>query len=190
MTVLAVGARPAARQRHLVRAAEMDVEPVVMQPDAQAVADQARGHAVEHLAQDKAARGGHGDDGLLVVGGAAVGQVLEARPLGIDPRAKAGVLAPDDLVDEPAVGGKIVEVAVTPQQQRILDGPLEMAVRALDRAVLVGDAGVVAAGRHPVVSAERVVPAGHILLGVPVEVAEGRRQAVAAMLQGRPAERP
>ena len=98
-----------------------------MEPDAQAVADQARGHAAEHLAQDKAARGGHGDDSLLVVGGAAVGQVLEARPLGIDPRAKAGVAAPDNLVDEPAVGGKIVEVARAPQQQRILDGPLEMA---------------------------------------------------------------
>ena len=59
------------------------------------------------------------------------------------------IAAADDLVDEAAIGGKIVEVARAPQQKGILDHALEMPVRTLDRAVLVGDAGIVAARRHP-----------------------------------------
>ena len=53
----------------------------------------------------------------------------------------AGVAAADDLVDEAAIGSQVVEVARPAQQQRVVDGPLEMAVRAFDRAVLVRDAG-------------------------------------------------
>jgi hypothetical protein len=39
------------------------------------------------------------------------------------------------------------------EPQRVLDGALEMAVRPLDRAVLVRDAAIVAAGDHAVVAA-------------------------------------
>ena len=61
-----------------------------------------------------------------------------------------------------------------------------MAVRALDRAVLVRDAGVVAGRRHAVVAHQPLVALRQVLLGVAVEVAERRRQAVAAMLRGTP----
>ena len=46
--------------------------------------DQARGDAVEHLAQREAARGGHAHAHLLVVDAASLRQTLEDGPLGID----------------------------------------------------------------------------------------------------------
>ena len=90
-----------------------------------------------------------------------------------------------------AVGIEVVEVAAAAQQQRVLERPLEMAVRALDRAVLVRDAGVVARSASiAVVAHEALVALRQILLGVAVQVAERRRQAVAAMLLRHAAERP
>ena len=67
---------------------------------------------------------------------------------------------------------------------------LEVTVRRLDRAVFVGDAGVVAGWAHVVVGAERLVAACLILGGVAAEVAEGGGEAVGAVLQRRAAERP
>ena len=65
-----------------------------------------------------------------------------------------------------------------------------MTVGALDRAVLVADAGIVAGRRHAVMGAERFVALRQILLGVGAQIAEGRREAVAAMLLGNAAQRP
>src|ERR1700737_869380 len=65
-----------------------------------------------------------------------------------------------------------------------------MAVRAFDRTVLVRYAAIVAGRLHAVMRAQRLVAARLILPGVVVEIAEGGRQAVAAMLQRRAAERP
>ena len=61
---------------------------------------------------------------------------------------------------------------------------------ALDRAVLVRDAGIVARRRHAVMGTQLLVAPGEVLLGVTIEVAERRRQAVAAMLFRHAAERP
>ena len=61
-----------------------------------------------------------------------------------------------------------------------------MAVRAFDRAVLVRHAAIVAGRLHPVMGAQRLVAPGQILARIPgVEIAERRRQAVAAMLSVR-----
>ena len=112
-------------------------------------------------------------------------RALEAEPLG-QPR-----IAPsDDLVDKAAIGIERVEVARAAQQQGILDRLLEVAVRAFDRPVLVRHAAVVAGRLHAVMRAQRLIAAGLILPRVVGEIAEGGRQAVAAMLQGSPAERP
>ena len=54
----------------------------------------------------------------------------------------------------------------------------------------MGDAAIVAARCHAVMRAERVVAPGQVGAGVGVEVAERRRQAVAAMFARCPAERP
>lgn len=65
-----------------------------------------------------------------------------------------------------------------------------MAVRSLDGPVLMGDAGVVAGRGHAVMGAQRVVATGEVGGGVRVEVAEGGREAVCAMLAGRTAQAP
>src|SRR3546814_13297379 len=78
------------------------------------------------------------------------------------PPGVAGVASADGLVDEAPVAGEVVEVARAAQQEGVLDGPLEMPVRALDAAVLVGDAGIVAGRRHAVMDAQGVVAAGHV----------------------------
>ena len=74
------------------------------------MADQARGHGVEHLAQREAARGGDADADFLVVGGAPARQGLEFGAFDVDALGIAGVAAADDLVDEAAIGGQIGEV--------------------------------------------------------------------------------
>ena len=56
---------------------------------------------------------------------------------------------PTTLVDEAPVGVEVVEVAAAAQQQRILERPLEVTVRALDRAVLVRDAALLRDGSIP-----------------------------------------
>ena len=61
---------------------------------------------------------------------------------------------------------------------------------ALDRAILVADAGIVAGRRHAVMGAECFVALRQILLGIGVEITEGRRETVAAMLLGNAAHRP
>ena len=102
--------------------------------------------------------------------------------------AAVGVGASHDLGDEGATGVEIVELGRAAQGERVGDGALEMAVRPLDRSVLVSHAPIVARDRHAVVGAERLVALGHVLGFVLAQVAEGRRQAVGSVLAGRAAE--
>ncbi len=127
---------------------------------------------------------------LLVIGGLVARQVFQRQPLLIDALGVASVAATDDLVEEAPPRREIVEVARGAQQQGVGERPLEMAVRTLDRAVLMRHARIVAGRNHAVMDAERLVAGRQILLGVSVEITEGRRQAVAAMLFGRAAQRP
>src|SRR3974390_2568417 len=63
-------------------------------------------------------------------------------------------------------------------------------MRALDCAVLVRDAAIVARGHHAVMDAQLLVASSEALLGITIEIAERRRQAVAAVLFRHPAQRP
>jgi hypothetical protein len=65
-----------------------------------------------------------------------------------------------------------------------------MAVGTFDGAVLVRDALVVAGRRHAVMSAQFVIAAGEIGFCISIKIAEGGRQAVAAMIERRTTERP
>lgn len=65
-----------------------------------------------------------------------------------------------------------------------------MAMRALDRPILMGDAAVVAGRPHAVMGAKVLVSVRQVVPRVPVEIAEGGRQAVGPMLPRLPAERP
>ena len=181
---------PATGQRQDAGAADEALEAIVVDPQLEAMADQARGHGVEHLAQDEAAARGHQHGGLVEVGGAPGRRRAELGPLELNRLAPAGVAAPEQLGEEAAVGVEIGEVARAAQEERLVERPLEMAVVALDRPVLVRDAPVVAARRHAVVGTQRLVAPGQVGRGGGIEVAEGRRQRVRPVLARRPAQGP
>jgi hypothetical protein len=98
------------------------------------MADQARGHRIEHLPESEPAGRGDGDDGLLVIRRPVRRQRLQGRALEIEPLGIACVAPPDNLVDEAAISIERVEVARPAQQQRVLDRLFEMTVRTFDRA--------------------------------------------------------
>src|SRR3990172_1652076 len=145
---------------------------------------------VEHAAQEEAAARLDGDDLLLVIGRPPPGQWGELGSLQLDPFAIVRVAPANDLVDETAVAVEVVEVSAATQKKGVFQRLLEMAVRTLDRSVLVRDTRVVARRPHVVMAHEPLVAPRQILLGVAVEVAERGRQAVAAMLVRYAAEPP
>ena len=182
--------RSAAPQGQKLRGAEEALEPVVVEANIETMADQTRGNAVEHAPQHEAAARRDQHARLLVVGGAAFRKRLERRTLDLDALAVAGVAASDCLVHEAAVGGQIREVARAAQQELVAKRLLQMPMRALDRAVLVRDAAIVARRRHAVMGAQFLITSGEVVLGDPIEIAKRRRQAVAAVLFRRAAQRP
>jgi len=163
---------PATRQGQQMGGPEIEVEPVIMQPDAQAVADQAGWHGVEDPPEDEAARRRHRDMGLFAIRGAAGRQRLKHRALGIDTLAVMGVTPATEFIEKPAIGGKIAEVGRAAQQKRIRDGPLQVPMWPLDRAILMRDPAVVAARRHGVMGAQGFVAQRPVSGGAALEVAE------------------
>ncbi len=61
---------------------------------------------------------------------------------------------------------------------------------SFDRAVLVGDAAIVAAGLHAIMGAKRFIPICHVLRGIGIEIAECSRKAVRAVIARCAADRP
>lgn len=172
MTVLAGGMRPPARQGRQLGPTDEDREPVVVEAHPEAMTDQARRHGVEHLAKHEPAGRGDAHARLFVIGGTTAGERRKLGALDVYTLAVAGVDAPDDLVDEAAISGQIVERARAPHQESVLDRALEMAMRPFDCAVLMGDPGVVARGRHAVVAAQVFVATRQILPRILVEITE------------------
>src|SRR5690348_14390066 len=101
------------------------------------MADQAGGHRIEHFPESEPAGRGDGDDRLLIIRRPVRRERLQRWALEIKPLTVASIAAPDNLVDEASIYLERVEIARAAQQQRVLDRPLQMAVRAFDRAVLV-----------------------------------------------------
>ena len=71
-------------------------------------------------------------------------QPAELWTLQLDALAVARVALPDDFVDEAPIGGEIVEGARAAQQERVPDRSFQMTMRALDCAILMSDAGIIA----------------------------------------------
>ena len=180
----------AAPQGQKFGGAEEALEPIVVETNVEPMSNQTRGNAVEHAPQHKAAARRDQDARVLIVGRAALRKSLERRTLDLNAFAVAGVAASDGLVHKAAVGGQIHEVARAPQQKLVAKRLLQMSMGALDRSVLVRDAAIVARRRHAVMGAQLLVTSGEVVLGDPIEIAERRRQAVAAVLFRRAAQRP
>src|SRR6202171_107695 len=112
------------------------------------------------------------------------------RPPQLGPLAIVGVASANDLVDEAAVGIQVVEVSAATQQQCVLQRLLEMPVRTLNGAILVRNTQVIPGRYHVVMAHQPLIAQRQVLLRVAVQVAECRRETIAAMLAWRPAERP
>jgi hypothetical protein len=122
--------------------------------------------------------------------GAAGRQRLKHRALGIDTLAVMGIAPTTELIEEPAIGGKIDEVGRAAQQKSIRDGPLQVPMWPLDRAVLMRDTAVVAARRHGVMGAQGFVAQRPVGICVTFQVADRGRQTVTAMLTRGAAQCP
>ena len=157
--------RVAPGQRHEVLRSRVQHQAVVVQPHPQPVPHQPRGHRVEHPPQREAARPGHPHQGLLEVVGAPLRQRPQHYPLRIDALPAAHVAAARHLRHECPVGIQRLEVPRAPEQQCVLDRPLQMPVRTLDRPVLVRPAPVVAARLHPVVRQQPLAEAARLSQG-------------------------
>ncbi len=86
---------------------------------------------------------------FLEVGGFARRQLLQVGAFEIDACGVPGVTPADELVDELSPGRKIVEVARAAQQQFVFKRGFDMTVGAFDRAVFMGDAGLLRVGVMP-----------------------------------------
>ncbi len=163
-------------------AAEPGLYTVVIDMDAQALADQARGGAVEDAVHQEAAGTRDAGNDFGEVGGAPGRQ--RPQRCGLDPHGGlAAAIAPrHELVDEPAPVGKAGEVAAAAQDQSLVERGLEMAVVRFHRPVLMRLAGIAAAGDQAVMGAELLVPPCHVLRRLAVKVAVCRGEAVGAVL--------
>lgn len=108
------------------------------------MADQAGRHGVEDFAQGEATGPGHRDDNLFEVRGPPLGQRLQMGSFCINALTMGSIATADDLIDKGAIRAEVVEFLGPPHQQGIMNGVLEMAMGAFDRAVLMRDAFVVA----------------------------------------------
>jgi hypothetical protein len=170
--------------------ADEAVQPVIVDPQMQPIADPAGRHRVEHLARDKSAAGGHPHAGRVMIGGTPRRQSAQRGPLEADRLLAPGVTATDEVGDPVAIGVKAVALGAAAQQQGLADDAPEVAVLAFDGTVFVRDPPIITGRLHAVVSAERFIATGLVLDGGLVEVAERRRKAVGARLGWAAAERP
>jgi hypothetical protein len=155
MGALVMIGRATATQREQPGSTEKALQPVVVEAHAQAMADEPRGDRVEHLAQREAAARGHCHDRLFAIGGALWRPRPERRTLDLDQLAPSRIVPADYLVEELPVGVEVGKITRSSQQQLIAKRPLEMPVRALDGAVLMREAGVVARRCHSIMRAGR-----------------------------------
>ena len=86
------------------------------------MADQPRGHGIEHAAEQEAAAAGDDDQFLLEVGGAARRQRLEHGALDLQACDAGRHWRGRHLGNKAAVGGEIGEVAAATQKQCLRQG--------------------------------------------------------------------
>jgi len=111
-------------------------------------------------------------------------------PFGLNCVGTLPIASGDQHVDEAPVVLDAGEVAASAQDQRLLDGRLEVPVLGFHCAVLVGLTTVVATGIHPVMADEGIVALGDVFALIGGQVAESCGQAVGPMVLRHATERP
>ena len=117
--------------------AEPCLDTIVVDMNPQPLADQPGRRAVEDLVNEEPASSGDPGNKLGEVGGPPCRQRPQCRHLGDGSILAAPVAAADELVDEAPVVVDGGEVAAAAQDQRLVEGRLEMTVVGFDRTVLV-----------------------------------------------------
>jgi hypothetical protein len=117
-----------------------------------------------------------------------IGQFAEPGQLLGEAVAPAGVAGLHHVLQEGHVLGPAGEIAAAAQEQRLIDGGLEVPMRRLGVAVLVRLPDIDPLARHAVVGEQ--VPIPRLKLPRRRQVVHGRSQAVAAVPPGHAAEVP
>ena len=167
-------------------AAQIDNQPVMMQPHRDLAANQGGRHRVDHLPHLDRAGAPHPHRQQLVVGKAKSGQWCQPFELLLVAPLTRGIDGTEHLREQLAVFSRLVEIAAATQDQLLLQPPFHMAVRCLDDPVLMGHPAVVATGAQAVVSAERLVARGDVEGVAAVPVAAGGREPISAQFLGHP----
>lgn len=154
-------------------AAEKGLDAIIVKVNPQTLPDQLRWRAVEDAFDQEAARPGDRHHDLGEVCRAPLRQGLQVDPFGLNGVGTLPIASGDQHVDEAPVVLDAGEVAASAQDQRLLDGRLEVPVLGFHRSVLVGLTTVVAAGIHTVMADEGVIPLRDVLALVDGQVAEG-----------------
>jgi hypothetical protein len=163
-------------------AAQIDDQPVMVQPHRDLAANQGGRHRVDNLPHLDRAGAPHPHREQLVVGKAKSRQWCQPFEfLLVAPLARS-IEGAEHLGQQLAVLGGFFEIAAAAQDQLLLQPPFHMAVRCLDDAVFVSHTAVVAAGAQAVVSAERLVARGDIEGVAAIAVAAGSREPIGAQL--------
>jgi len=99
-------------------------------------------------------------------------QRLQMRLLRLNGSNPLLVAPGNSQVDEAPVVLNACEVAAAAQDQRLIDGGLEMSVLGFHRPVLVGFTAIVTAGIHAVMADEGIIAPGHVFALIGGQITE------------------
>jgi hypothetical protein len=162
--------------------AQIDDQPVMVQPHRDLAANQGGRYRVDHLPHLDRAGAPHPHSEQLVVGKAKSGQWCQPFEFLIVAPLARSIEGTEHLGQQFAVFSRLVEIAAAAQDQLLLQPPFHMAVRCLNDAVLVSHTAVVTAGRKPVMGTERLVARGDVEGIAAIAVAAGSREPIGAQL--------
>lgn len=154
-------------------AAQIDDQPVMVQPHRDLTANQGGRHRVDNLPHLDRAGAPHPHREQLVVGKAKSGQWCQPFEFLLVATLARSIEGTEHLGQQLSVLGGFLEISAAAQDQLLLQPPFHMAVRCLNDAVLVSHTAVVTAGRKPVMGTERLVARGDVEGVAAIAVAAG-----------------
>lgn len=150
---------PPPQSGHLLRAplGVEDLDPLGVQPGLDPLADEPAGHRIDVARHANRAARLDADAQPLARLQTPRRQRSQQGPLLGQPVLPPGVELTEEPLEEGGVAVAVGEVAAAAQHQRLVQGPLELAMALLDVAVLVATAGLDRLRLEPVVAQQRLV---------------------------------